>query len=347
MSRVVFLATMCSMPLFVTSAATTQLPDLLSVAIAPDGKTLVLSEGFSDHPSILNFRDLPSGDLRLVRNGHAVGINALTYSPDGKMLASGDGSGAIHLWDTKKEKELKTFEHKPGRPWNLVFSPDGRTLASISPTRVVLWEVLTGKQRAVMELDGEEVKTLGLNTWGHPAGCGVVFSPDSRTLACAAWRGTVKLFDAVTCKERCVLPGAAWCVAFDRDGRTVATASEDNTVKLWNAETGSHKATFPGRGAPVVSIAFSPDGKMAASWCRWQQNGKDWSGTEVKVWEVASGKERVTFAPEDPKYSHRAVYAMQFSANGNELLTVTLNGLSVDRWELGKLATEALGGGKK
>src|SRR5262249_48932498 len=157
-----------------------------------------------------------------VCRGHTDAVNAIAFSPDGKVLASGDCVGAIRLWDTATGKERAAFTHAGRRAWSLAFSPDGKTLASSSPSRVMLWEVRTGQPRAVIETGGQEV-----NRVGQHAGCSVVFSPDGRTLAGAADGGAVRLWDALSGKERRVLHGhgsAVLCVAFAPNGRTVATA---------------------------------------------------------------------------------------------------------------------------
>src|SRR5262249_6696947 len=191
---------------------------------------------------VTKFHDLSPGKVRSVGAGHADAVNAVAFSPDGKLLASGDCVGAIRLWDTATGKQRATFTHQARRPWSLAFSPNGKMLASSSPSRVMLWEVHTGKLRAVIKTGGQESNTIGPH-----AGCCVLLSPNGRTLACAAESGAVRLWDALTCKERLVLRGhdaAVLGVAFAPDGRTVATASRDKTVRLWDAQTGRQTAAL-------------------------------------------------------------------------------------------------------
>jgi WD40 repeat protein len=332
------------MPFLATAAAAQRTPPVHTAALAPDGKALAECFVFVESPGVIKFHDLPTGKVRFVCQGCTDAVNTIAFSPDGKMLASADCVGAIRLWDTGAGKALATFTHEPIRAWSLAFSPNGKMLASSSPSRVMLWEVLTGKRRAVIAMGGQES-----NSVGQHAGCPVVFSPDGRTLACAAAGGAVRLWDTMIGKERLVLHGhdsAVLCIAFAPDGRTVATASRDATVRLWDAETGRHTATLRGHKGPVVSVVFSPDGRMAASWCSWRQKikqgehqGNDWCGTELKVWEVATGKERLTFEPDLPQVNwSRPVFVLQFAGNSNDLLTVTADRQGVDRFVLAKLA---------
>jgi WD40 repeat protein len=332
------------MPSLATVAAAQRTPPVYTAALAPDGKALATSFAFVESPGVIKCLDLLAGKVRVECKGHTDAVNTMAFSPDGRMLASGDCVGAIRLWDTATGKEQTTFTHEPRRAWSLAFSPNGKMLASSSPSRVILWEVVTGKQRAVIETGGEEI-----NSVGQHAGSWAVFSPDGRTLAYAADDGPVRLWDALTCREQLVLRGhdsAVLCVAFSPNGRTVATSGRDKTVRLWDAETGRQTAALRGHKGPVVSVVFSPDGKMAASWCYWTQEikqgeyqGNDWCGTELKVWEVATGKERLTFEPDQPKVnSSRYVFALQFSSNSNDLLTISADLRGVDRFDLAKLA---------
>jgi uncharacterized protein with WD repeat len=344
MPRVLFLATACLTPFLATAAAAQRTPPVYTAALSADGKALAESFAFVESPGVIKLRDLPTGKVRFFCQGHTDAINTSAFSPDGKRLASGDCVGAIRLWDTATGKELAVFTHKGRRAWSLAFSPNGKMLASSSPSRVMLWEVRTGEPRAVIETGRQEC-----NSFGQHAGCWVVFSPDGRTLACAADDGTVRLWHSLTCKERLVLHGhdrAVLCVAFAPDGRTLATASEDETVRVWDAETGRERATLRGHRGPVVSVGFSSDGKMVASWCYWRQRikqgehqGNDLCGTELRVWDVASRKARLTFEPDRPAVNWwRPVFALQFSSNSNDLLTVAANRLGVDRFDLARLA---------
>ena len=64
------------------------------VALSPDA-SLVASG--ADH--VIHLRDRATGALRRVLRGHPATLSALTFSPDGKSLLSGDTRGGVKLWE--------------------------------------------------------------------------------------------------------------------------------------------------------------------------------------------------------------------------------------------------------
>jgi hypothetical protein len=94
-------------------------------------------------------------ELRFTLEGHRSGITTLAFSPDSKTLASTDIPTAIaKLWDVSTGKELPFV----GPQWlddyddyiqDMVFSPDGKTLAVASFHAVGLWDVVRGRWTAV------------------------------------------------------------------------------------------------------------------------------------------------------------------------------------------------------
>ncbi|MEH1884279.1 WD40 repeat domain-containing protein, partial [Nostoc sp.] len=74
--------------------------------------------------------------------GHTNSVLGVSFSPDGKMLASGSAENTVKLWDTSTGKEIKTLTGHTNSVRGVSFSPDGKMLASGSDDNTVkLWRL--------------------------------------------------------------------------------------------------------------------------------------------------------------------------------------------------------------
>jgi len=149
----------------------------------------------------------------------------VSWSPDGKRLASCLG-GTANVWDADTGRFLLTLAGHTSTVRALVFSPDGRRLATASDDLTIqLWDAATGRQ----------LLTLA----GHPSNIlHLAFHPDGTRLASCGDDGSVRLWDPATGQETLVLTDhldSTACVAFSPDGQRLASASHDHTVRLWDA----------------------------------------------------------------------------------------------------------------
>jgi tetratricopeptide (TPR) repeat protein len=187
---------------------------------------------------------------------HTSRVWSVSFSPDGKTLASGSADKTIKLWEVATGKPITTLTGHTSRVWSVSFSPDGKTLASGSADKTIkLWEVATSKP--ITTLTGH---TSTVNS--------VSFSPDGKTLASASSDKTIKLWDVATGKLITTLTGhtsRVWSVSFSPDGKTLASGSFDKTIKLWDVATGKLITTLTRHTSPVNSVSFSPDSTTLAS----------------------------------------------------------------------------------
>ena len=281
--------------------------------------------------------------------GHTDGVAAVSFSPDGSLLASGSSDGTILLWDMRSRERVATLGHTDGVA-AVSFSPDGSLLASgSSDGTILLWDMRSRERVATLgHTDGvvavsfspdgsllasgssdgtillwdmrsrERVATLG-HTDGVVA---VSFSPDGSLLASGLGDRTVLLWDVATREQVATLGHRFWvnAVSFSPDGTLLASGLWHRTVLLWDVATREQVATLEGHTNVVYSVSFSPDGALLAT--------GGWDGMVI-LWDVLTREKIIAFGHTD------AIRSVSFSPDGTTLAAGGEDG-TILLWNVGK-----------
>ena len=281
----------------------------LGTLFAVNGPLHALSDGTDSSNSLLQ------NEATEIK-AHSTSVNALAFSPDGKILASGSDGNAMKIWSIPEGNLLiSEIEPKSAQIVNsLDFSPDGTLLASGNgDSNITLWHMPATEQLKELKGHGDVINDVKFSPdgkwlasgskdrttkiWKLPEGTtlktlddyayfvnSVAFSPDGKMLVTGSQDSRIKIWQLPEGTLTKTLVGHTLflnAVAISPDGKILASASGDSTVKLWQLPEGNLLSTLEGHSFSVNAIAFSPDGKMLASG----------SGDNlIKLWEVPTGK---------------------------------------------------------
>lgn len=216
-------------------------------------------------------------------------VLSVAFSPDGKLLGSGDGSGQVHLWQVADSKPLSISKEHTTWVRSVAFSPAGQLLASGSYDQTVkIWDVSTGRCLETLQGDAGWVTAVAFAPQ-HSGSLGEdVLAIGSVDQVVRLWQISRKGDEIVPrlLKTLKVKPfqehGWIEAIAFSPNGQLLATSgSYAPIVRLWNLKTGECCQTLQGHQQGIKSVAFSPSGQ-------WLASGSD--DQTMRLWEIATGQ---------------------------------------------------------
>ena len=268
-------------------------PNVRGVHFSPDGKLLAWESG-----TAVGFVDTSTAKHIPMFAAHSAPITAVTYSPDGKMIATGSEDGDIRFWNPHTGAAIRLLRGHKDQVLAISLSPDGKLLASgCQDQTTAVWDVATGKQKWMIGGYGNNVTT-------------VAFSPDGKVVAAGGRNYETVLRDAQTGK---VLPTlreerlTSMAVAFHPDGKHLVVGG-GGSVRVWDFQNEKIVKLLPSESNDIRSLAISPDGKYVAA------SG----GKRTHVWEIDTGKEVASFTGQ-----HNWIGGVSFSRDGSVMACVS------------------------
>ena len=282
---------------------------LSRIALASEGA--ILAVGSFDEPTTLY--DVSSGRKMFqladatpspmpgrpgpARGRQPVGACSLTFSPDGRMLATASTDGKVRIWETVSGNERSAVGGQRGITFAVAFSPDGKQIAGspvMNLARPFIWDVATGSARGGGELYGN-------------CGEAIRFSPDGKTIATGGWSSRIQLWDAAAGDELSVSSGSSpiEVVSFRPDGGSVLTGHDDGTLREWDTDRGRPLRNIPAHRSPYAccALSYSGDGKSLLT------VGND---GRLVTWEAGSLRKLREFGGKDILFENAV-----FSKDGN------------------------------
>jgi WD40 repeat protein len=155
-------------------------------------------------------------------------ITVAVFSPDGRIVVTGDWNGTARVWDVATGKPLgKPLKHRDPI-MAAAFHAEGKT-------------ILIGTGRREFPIDEVESRDV-------------------------IRRGEARLWniaDSALLPFSIALPDRIQALAYSPDGRKILTGSADHTARLWDAATGQPLGPPLEHQGGVHTVAFSADGKVA------------------------------------------------------------------------------------
>lgn len=297
-----------------------------SVAITPDGKTLV-SHGWDNIVKLWHLQTEKLFHTLTVDSGDSGWdlSRQVAISQDGQTLACLTDNN-VKIYCLQTAELLHTLTHLDENDYfsEAFFSPDGYTLATINldPT-LQIWDLRTGKLLRTYQ--------------GFP----ITISPDWQTFARPFWDGlgaAVEILNLQTGEQISTLSGGhsflSESLAFSPDGKTFASrgsddyrdlGTKDHSVKVWDLLTGDLSYTLT-HSDEVENFAFSPNGQTLVSiYGNFRENKK------LQIWSLQTGElintlDLYFFTPD-----------FTFSPDGQNLVIAYLREIKIWHLSSGKL----------
>ena len=178
-------------------------------------------------------------------NGHNRGISDVSWSPDGKYLASASDDTTIAIWSLPEDpisitEPCRKLTGHASYVYCVAFSPNGTILASGGFDDCLrLWDTRKGDVYKEIAAHGDPITSVD-------------FSHDGTTLLTASFDGLMRLWDAES--GRCLKtivdndnPPVS-SASFTANSKYILTTTLDNHIRLWSPITAKCIRTFTAPG---------------------------------------------------------------------------------------------------
>ncbi|MEU5565208.1 WD40 repeat domain-containing serine/threonine protein kinase [Micromonospora musae] len=269
-----------------------------AVAYAPGGTALASATG-----SDIAIWNLVTRQADALLAGQS-DVTSLEFSPDGKLLVSGDKSGNIRLWDVEAQRPVDDLTIDEGVAFDIEsvrFSPDGKAIAALDNIgRVGLWRLTTPVKLLPIDDGSQNFASIRFSTDGR-----LLLGLESGTGARRYWQ---------TSSGAAARPGGTFA--------PIAIVRSDYSVLIRDARSDQILTTLRGNTHAVTVTAFGPGDLFAtASW------------NDIRVWRIGDGQMTQVLGTDPFPITNPDCTGVAFSPAGDSLACASDDGLRL--WTFG------------
>ncbi len=286
---------------------------ILAVAWSPDSKYVAFTGPFQG----IYVLESVTGKVLYVMSRHTSQVTSLSWSADGKRLASCGQDQTVKIWDAAQRRHLFSFL-RPNRVQCVSWDPTSR-LVAVGAWQGAVAIIDVDTQTKIHHLFGHEDRVWGID-WNQ----------DGTQLASVSLAGELKVWDASVADEpRALVAGIRGFeqVAWSSDGTRLA-ASNEESIFVWDSLESQPRA-LAAYGRVLTALCWSPSGERLAS-----ASGAD----SARIWDVATGQVVLELNPGSTSDS-----AVAWSPDGRLIASANNGALSLhdaDSGEVVRVLTE-------
>jgi WD40 repeat protein len=252
-----------------------------------------------------------SEDLRLEKHLDTRSwVSIVEFSPDGKMLASGDRDGLIVLWNTTTGQEIQSYSGHQAGIIGLAFSPDGNRLVSISQDNTLMqWDITADSQSLPALLHVNRVKS-------------VAYASDGKFIVTGGDDFKINIWDAqnFSAVKAFTISSKVIQLKNIKNSSYIVSGGSDRRVTLIDLEEKETFAPLSGVQYELSDVSVSPDGNLITAGdihggiVTWDRSGK-------MIWQAPK-----TEWVEPSKSVLGKSHILMYSLNGKQIFSGLRNG---------------------
>jgi WD40 repeat protein len=219
-------------------------------------------------------------------------IITICFSPDSKLLVSGDSENRIHVWDVQTGIEYFKLNIDNSLVKVLCIPDGAKIITASSNGDISIWDLKTGNKLNMTRNNGDIVD--------------IAISRDGKNLVSGNKDGQIRLSDSSTGQLKSIAQheNSISRVSFSPDGKQIASSSINGVVLVWDIDSNETNQLIT--GTSELHLTYSPDSKWIVT------GGNDGS---IIIWDSISLEKVKTM------YQDKSITAMNFSSDGKFLIS--------------------------